>query len=221
MPVYKDCQSIRTLLNFFAAVIALLASVVAPALADEEGWRELFDGTTLEGWTATNFGGEGKVEIDAGRIVLGSGSDLTGITWKGSMPYVDYEVKLEARREEGSDFFCGLTFPVNDSFCSLILGGWGGTVVGLSSIDGLDASENETSRLMNFDLNKWYAVRLKVTRQKIEAWIDHGKIIDQEIAGRKIGIRPEVELSRPFGFASWRTRAAFRKIAIRKINTRF
>ena len=71
------------------------------------------------------------------------------------MPRINYEVKLEARREEGSDFFCRLTFPVNDSFCALILGGWGGTVVGLSTIDGLDASEKETSRLMNFDLNKW------------------------------------------------------------------
>ena len=43
------------------------------------------------------------------------------------------------------------------------------------------------------------------------------KIIDQELAGRKISIRPEVELSRPFGLASWRTRAGLRKIAVRKI----
>ena len=214
-------QFIRSPLTLFATSVVLLglfASLVAAD--DDEAWRELFDGKTLQDWTATNFGGEGKVEIDAGRIVLGFGSDLTGITWKGPMPRVDYEVKLEARREEGSDFFCGLTFPVNDSFCSLILGGWGGTVVGLSSIDGLDASENETSQLMNFDLNKWYAVSLKVTRQKIEAWIDGSKIIDQELAGRKINIRPEVELSRPFGFASWRTRGALRKIAMRKIDTR-
>ena len=180
----------------------------------------MFDGKTLGEWTATNFGGEGRVEIDAGRIALGFGSDLTGITWKGPMPRVDYEVKLEARREEGSDFFCGLTFPVNDSYCSLILGGWGGTVVGLSSIDGLDASENETSQLMNFELNKWYTVALKVTQQKIEAWIDGAKIIDQQLAGRKISIRPEVELSRPFGLASWRTRAGLRKIAVRKIDAR-
>jgi hypothetical protein len=183
-------------------------------------WQELFDGKTLTGWLTTNFGGEGKVEVDQGRIVLGLGSDLTGITWKGPLPRFDYEVKLEARREEGNDFFCGLTFPVNDSYCSLILGGWGGTVVGLSSIDGLDASENETSRLMNFDLNRWYAVSLKVTQQKIEAWIDGSKIIDQELAGHKINIRPEVELSRPFGLASWRTRAGLRKMAMRKIDAR-
>jgi len=221
MRLPESCQLFRSLLSLFAPSVALLGLFATLVSAGDDGaWRELFDGKTLEGWTATNFGGEGKVEIDAGRIVLGFGSDLTGITWKGPLPRVDYEVKLEARREEGSDFFCGLTFPVNDSFCSLILGGWGGTVVGLSSIDGLDASENETSRLMNFDLNKWYAVSLKVTRQKIEAWIDGSKMIDQELTGRKISIRPEVELARPFGLASWRTRAAFRRIALRKIDTR-
>ena len=73
---------------------------------------------------------------------------------------------------------------------------------------------------MNFELNKWYGVALKVTQQKIEAWIDGAKIIDQELAGRKISIRPEVELSRPFGLASWRTRAGLRKIAVRKIDAR-
>lgn len=217
----KHWPFVRFTLSFLATSVlpfGLFASFVTTD--DAEAWQSLFDGKTLEGWTATNFGGEGKVEIDAGRIVLGFGSDLTGITWKGAVPQIDYEVKLEARREDGSDFFCGLTFPVNDSFCSLILGGWGGTVVGLSSIDGLDASENETSRLMNFDHNRWYAIHLKVMRQRIEAWIDGTKIVDQELAGRKISIRPEVELSRPFGFASWRTRAALRKIVIRKIDTK-
>jgi len=214
-------QFVRSTLTLFA-ISVVLASLFAKALLadDGEAWRDLFDGKTLEGWTATNFGGEGKVEIEEGRIVLAFGSDLTGITWGGAMPRVDYEVKLEARREEGNDFFCGLTFPVKESFCSLILGGWGGTVVGLSSIDGLDASENETSRLMNFDLTKWYAVTLRVTQHKIEAWIDGSKIIDQELNGHKIGIRPEVELSRPFGLASWRTRAGLRKIAVRNIEAR-
>lgn len=198
--------------------VVLLGLFVAALFSDDsEAWRDLFDGKTLEGWNATNFGGEGNVEIDEGRIVLGFGGDLTGITWKGAMPRIDYEVRLEARREDGNDFFCGLTFPVNESFCSLILGGWGGTVVGLSSIDGLDASENETSRLMNFDRNQWYSVHLKVMQQKIQAWIDGTKIIDQELTGRKISIRPEVELSRPFGLASWRTRAGLRKISMRRI----
>ena len=220
MRLSQRCQFVQLALSCFCLLV-LLGFVVTPFSADDDrAWLELFDGKTLGEWTPTIFGGEGRVEIASGRLVLDAGSDLTGITWKGPMPRVDYEVKLEARREEGGDFFCGLTFPVKDSYCSLILGGWGGTVVGLSSIDGLDASENETSRLMNFELNRWYAVALKVTQQRIEAWIDGSKIIDQELAGRKISIRPEVELSRPFGLASWRTRAGVRKIAVRRIDAR-
>ena len=211
-------RSIRLSLSVSVCMV-LLAGFLVSSKADSEQatWIELFDGKTLGNWVATNFGGEGNVEIEEGRIVLGFGGDLTGITWKGALPRIDYEVKLEARREDGNDFFCGLTFPVNESFCSLILGGWGGTVVGLSSIDGLDASENETSRLMNFDRNQWYSVHLKVMQQRIQAWVDGTKIVDQELTGHKIGIRPEVELSRPFGLASWRTRAGLRKISLRKI----
>ena len=217
MRLSQRCQFVQFALSCLCLFVVLSFALTPVGADDESAWSELFDGKTLGEWTATNFGGEGRVEIEAGRMVLGVGSDLTGITWKGPMPRVDYEVKLEARREEGGDFFCGLTFPVNDSHCSLILGGWGGTVVGLSSIDGHDASENETSRVMNFELNKWYTVALKVTQQKIEAWIDGVQIIDQELAGRKISIRPEVELSRPFGLASWRTRGGVRKIAVRRI----
>ena len=52
---------------------------------------------------------------------------------------MDYEVTLEGKRVAGDDFFCTTTFPVGESFCSFVVGGWHGTVVGLSSIDGMDA----------------------------------------------------------------------------------
>ena len=74
------------------------------------------------------------------------------------MPGLNYELNVVARRVEGSDFFCGLTFPYQDSHCTLILGGWGGALVGLSCLDGRDASENETTRLMPFEKGRWYDV---------------------------------------------------------------
>lgn len=61
------------------------------------------------------------------------------------MPVMNYELSLEAMRVDGSDFFCGLTFPVGSNFCSFIVGGWGGGVVGLSSLNSEDASQNETT----------------------------------------------------------------------------
>ena len=120
-------------------------------------------------------------------------------------------------RIEGGDFFAGITFPVTDSFCSLILGGWGGTVVGLSSINGLDASENETSQSIVFQSNRWYDVRIRVTPGRIEAWLDDKQIVNQDIKGKQIYTRIEVELSQPLGIASYRTKSAVRDIRLRRI----
>ena len=70
----------------------------------------LFDGKTLANWKGTEFGGRGDVLVEGGEIRLGMGNDLTGINFVGVMPKMDYELRLEASRVEGSDFFCGLTF---------------------------------------------------------------------------------------------------------------
>ena len=40
----------------------------------------LFDGKTLRGWKPSPFGGHGDVEVEDGKIVLGFGEPLTGIT---------------------------------------------------------------------------------------------------------------------------------------------
>jgi hypothetical protein len=92
-----------------------------------------------------------------------------------------------------------------------------GGVCGLSSIDGLDASENSTTKYREFETSRWYTIRLRVTDAKIEAWIDKDQIVDQKLAGKKISIRSEVEASRPFGIASYRTLAALRNIRLREL----
>jgi N-acyl-D-amino-acid deacylase len=200
-------------------VLRKVAGFVATAPQVEPEWQSLFDGRTLDNWQPTKFGGEGAVRVEGGRIVLEMGvADLTGITWAGpALPKTSYELALQATRLDGNDFFAGITFPVADSFCSLILGGWGGTVVGLSSIDGLDASENETSQSVAFDDRRWYDVRIRVTPAKIQAWLDEKPIIDQAITGKTIDTRAEVELSQPLGVAAWRTKSAVRNIRVRRL----
>ena len=180
-------------------------------------WTPLFDGERLGKWEQTSFGGEGPVSVVDGAILLAMGDPLTGVTWTGEALPAAYEIALEAARLAGSDFFCALTFPVGSSHCSLILGGWGGTTVGLSSIDGLDASENETTREMRFEDKRWYGVRVAVTATQIRAWLDDQPIVEVAITGRRIGIRPEVDASRPLGIASYRTRAGARAIRVRKL----
>jgi hypothetical protein len=185
---------------------------------DTSAWQPLFDGKTLANWRSTKFIGEGAVRVENGEIILEAGRDLTGVTWTGpELPATNYELALQARRVEGSDFFAGVTFPVADSFCSLILGGWGGQVVGLSSINGMDASENQTSQSVDFELGRWYAIRIRVTPAKIEAWLDERQIINQDLKGNKVDTRLEVDPSRPLGVASWRTKSALRDIRLRRL----
>jgi hypothetical protein len=172
------------------------------------------EGKHIPGWEVTNFGPQGPVYVSGNDIILGMGEGCTGITWGGTFPPLNYEVTLDAKRVEGNDFFCGMTFPVGKDPCTLIVGGWGGTTVGLSSIDGLDASENSTRTLMRFDKNRWYHIRLDVTAGEIKAWIDTLRVVDFKTGRSKLSVRPEVELSRPFGIASWNTTAALRNIKV-------
>jgi hypothetical protein len=206
-----------------AAWLVLLGGLAAAGSAQagrgsEPAWQPLFDGKTLTNWQATKFFGEGAVRVENGQLILEAGRDLTGITWIGpDLPTTNYEIALQAMRVEGRDFFAGVTFPVADSFCSLILGGWGGSVVGLSSINGMDASENETSQSVQFESGRWYSIRIRVTAANIEAWLDERQIVKQGLKGNKIHTRFEVEPSQPLGVASWQTKAALRDVRLRRL----
>jgi hypothetical protein len=177
----------------------------------------LFDGKSLGQWAVTDFGGQGDVYVKDGAIYLEMGNDMTGVNWTGPLVRMNYEITLEAMRVSGSDFFCGLTFPVADNPCSLILGGWGGGVCGLSNIDYYDAANNETTKFISFEGNKWYRVRLRVTPDRIQAWLDDEELVNIETTGRKIDIRAEVDLSQPLGIATWCTTGAIRNIYMKPI----
>ena len=195
---------------------ALFCCALAGAQAKTDAWKPLFDGTSLKGWREAAFTGHGKVTVAEGAIRLGAGAPMTGVTWTGDFPKSDYEIRFEASRAEGGDFFASLTFPVADSFCTWVTGGWGGDIVGLSSIDGWDASDNETRSYFQFEPGRNYAFRLHVTAGRIRAWIDEKEIVNVEIAGRTIGLRRgEMNLSTPLGFASYNTTGIIRKIEYR------
>jgi hypothetical protein len=175
----------------------------------------LFNGKNLDGWKETDFGGRGVVTVENREIKMSMGAELTGINWTNAavLPKSNYEIELDAMKVDGTDFFCGLTMPFGNSFCTLIVGGWGGGVVGISSINGADASENDSTRMMNFETNRWYHIRVRVTPEKIATWIDGENVIDVPIEGRKVSMRGgEIEDSIPLGIATWQTSAAFKNI---------
>lgn len=187
----------------------------------ETGPRSLFDGQSLAGWRRADFIGGVEPQVQQGSLILPAGDTLSGAVWTRDLPVGDYEITLEAMRVEGHDIFCGLTFPVADSHVSLVLGGWGGSLCGISSLDGMDASENETMSTMNFENGKWYTVRVRVSDGLIEAWVgDEGGeklILDVETEGRRLDTRYEMRHAKPLGLATWRTRAAIRNINWRSV----
>ena len=56
--------------------------------------------------------------------------------------------------------------------------GWG--LVGLSSIDGQDAAHNDTTSFHEFKRGAWYAIRVRVTPERISCFID-----DKQVVGRQ------------------------------------
>lgn len=188
----------------------------------EGEWVPLFDGKTMEGWARTPFGGGGDVQIEGGTIQIEQGEELSGFHFAKPFSKADYEISLEAKRLSGLDFFCGLTFPVatpaGERHLSFIVGGWGGAVVGISSINKMDASTNETSKTRTFEDNRWYRIRVRVEKERLQAWIDEEQMVNVDTRGKDLDLRAgEIELSKPMGLATFRTSAAFRNIRVRNL----
>ncbi len=181
--------------------------------------KKLFDGKSLQGWEVTNFGGERPVEVRDGDLVIEAGYPLTGCHWVGDeLPKSNYEISLQAKRIVGNDFFCCLTFPIAESHCSLVVGGWGGALVGLSCIDEQDAARNDTKSLRTFTRDRWYKIRVRVEDARIQCWIDDEQVVDQATKDHVFSVRNEVLLSRPVGLCTFETTAAFRDIVVRPID---
>jgi hypothetical protein len=212
--------ALRLVYRADALVAELTATAPATAAAQDQApdpWRPLFDGARPGHWKPTPFGGEGTIAVVDGALRIAAGVTLSGVTWDGDFPRQGYELALQARRVTGDDFFCGLTFPVGDDCCSLILGGWGGGVVGLSCVDGADASENGTTQYREFARRRWYDVVVRVTPERITCTLDGETIIDQPLEGRRVSVRHEVEASKPLGIATFATTGEVRDIRWRPL----
>jgi hypothetical protein len=190
-----------------------------PAISENmpPGEVTLFDGKNLGQWQITDFGDQGKVYAKNESIILETGDSLTGVTWAGPVLRMNYEINLDAMRIDGRDFFCGLTFPVGDSGVTFVVGGWGGSVCGISNINYYDASDNETTEKTSFDSDRWYHIRVRVRPGKIQCWIDNKQYVDLETKGKKLSVRMDIRDSKPLGIACWRTGSAIKNIRLTKL----
>lgn len=173
-------------------------------------------------WKPAGIPDEGPVVVKDGVLTLGEGQPMTGAafpSWSESgLPDTNYAIAYEAMRVAGEDFFGTVTFPVgsHESHASFVLGGWGGTVTGISSIDFSDANENQTHAEQRFENGRWYRVRVEVRPTGLRAWVDERLVVNVSIKGRKVGLRQGfIDHCRPFGFASYGSEARIRKVVAR------
>ena len=159
-------------LNFFIQDTNSLAQL-PEATTQPSPWAALFNGTDLIGWKETDYAGRGNVKVENSELHIENGLVITGVTYtnKTVLPKTNYEIKYEAKKLNGTDFFGLLTFPVGDVHASLVTGGWGGAVTGISSINSMDASENNTTVYLKFNKDHWYKFRLRVTPDNLSVWM--------------------------------------------------
>jgi hypothetical protein len=186
-------------------------------------WKLLAD-EFASSWQASGIAEEGRVSIQSGEIDLQPGQPMTGTRldaqkWKtAGLPVTRYTIEYEAMRVAGNDFFGTVTFPVNESHVSLVIGGWGGTLVGISSIDDMDASENSTRGNAYFENNRWHKVSIEVRDDELRAWINDKLFVNTSTKGRKLGLRTgDIEKCLPFGFACYATQSRIRNVLIRRL----
>ena len=183
------------------------------------GKKVLFDGKSLEGWKKSDFYKAGEVKVEDGQIIMSKGVSMSGITsTRQDLPTTNYELGYEAMRLAGRDFFAAATFPVGKSYITLINGGWGGGVTGLSSLDGMDASENDSTRSFRYQDRTWYRFRVRVTDKMIRCLIDDKEILAIAHRDRRVATRIETRRNQPLGFATWESTGAVRHIEIRPLS---
>ena len=201
------------------ATTLVLACLLATVAADEPPAKlVLFDGKSLEGWKKVDSYKAGGVKVEDGALVLEAGGPMTSlVSTRSDLFKADYELTFEARRVVGEDFFAAATFPVGSSFITLVNGGWGGKVTGLSSINGSDASENETRRFVKYQNNTWYRFRVHVTGEVIRCWIDDKETFAVNYGGQEVKTRIETRPCQPLGFATYRSTGAVRAVQVRKL----
>ncbi len=176
-------------------------------------------------WQEAEIERSGGIIRESDGFTLKDGNPMTGIvfpSWvEDGLPLLNYAINYEAMRLKGTDFFGSATFPVGDlkRCITFVLGGWGGAQVGLSCIDGYDASENSTGSSQRFENDRWYRLRIEVRKKELRVLLDDRPIIQTNLHGRSLSLRGgDISRCVPFGFASYGTEARIRNVMITRLD---
>ena len=218
--ILRSISSVNGILILFATIgLSSHTATGQPSEPSTETFA-MIEENDMGQWKTAPFASEGNIDVRDGVLYTGLGAYLSGVVWNEEPPARDqYEIELEARKVWGNDFFLGLTVPAGNQYCTWIVGGWGGTVVGLSDIDGRSADNNETTRKMSFETKRWYHFKIRVAEQRIQCWIDGVRIIVLDTTGKKLTLRPgPIVDSKPLGLASYDTIAEYRNMTWRSVS---
>jgi hypothetical protein len=193
-------------------------AAVSTAIADS---IQLFNGRDLTGWKVADLFESGKVEVlPDGSVECGFGNPMTGIAYTNTPPRMNYELSLQAVRVQGADFFIALTLPIETNYCTIIIGGWGGSLCGISSVDYMDASENQWSESINLENERWYTLRVRVTPGVLQVFLDE-TLFTARVEGppSRFSLRPgsDIDKTGPLGLATYRTKARWRNFTLTPI----
>ena len=123
---------------------------------------------------------------------------------------VDDELSDEAMRRDGGDFFAAATFPVGMSFLTLVNGGWGGNVTGLSSLDGPTPRRTRPAGSSSTRTRPGTGSASGSPRRGIRWRIDAKEVVAVNDREQHVGTRIETRGNQPLGFATWETGGALR-----------
>ncbi|MGX1273375.1 ThuA domain-containing protein [Streptomyces phaeoluteigriseus] len=149
----------------------------------ENGYRPLFDGSSLDGWRQA---GPGSFTLDDDGTLTSSGG--MGLLWYAASGFSSYSLKLDwkmasASGDDNSGVFVG--FPPSDDPWSAVNNGYE------IQIDATDVPEKTTGSVYGFrsaDLNKrdralnppgeWNTYEIRVEGERLRVWLNGVKIND-------------------------------------------
>ncbi|MFE7648776.1 ThuA domain-containing protein [Streptomyces phaeoluteigriseus] len=149
----------------------------------ENGYRPLFDGTSLDGWRQA---GPGSFTLDDDGTLTSSGG--MGLLWHAASGFSSYSLKLDWRMasasgDDNSGVFVG--FPPSDDPWSAVNNGYE------IQIDATDVPERTTGSVYGFrsaDLKKrdralnppgeWNTYEIRVEGERLRVWLNGVKIND-------------------------------------------
>lgn len=200
--------------------IFILAAFAAITLRADT--TRLFNGKDLTGWKIADMFERGTVTVlPDGEVECGFGNPMTGIAYTNTLPRMNYELSLEAMRVQGMDFFAALTIPIETNHCTIIVGGWGGSLCGISSVDYMDASENQWCESLSFENGRWYTLRVRVTPGVLQVFLDGTRYTARVEfdSSTRFSLRSgsDIDQTTPLGLATYRTKARWRNFTLTPI----